>query len=69
MDMFQAAKRVPFMTADEVVKMQGQEGITFVDVREPPEWVETGILVGALPVRAVYRDWLPAHFVTHFIVY
>jgi rhodanese-related sulfurtransferase len=54
--MLQAAKRVPFMTADEVVKMQGQEGITFVDVREPPEWVETGIVVGALPVRAVYRD-------------
>eukprot|EP00040_Diaphanoeca_grandis_P005068 m.31236 g.31236 ORF g.31236 m.31236 type:complete len:215 (+) comp16421_c0_seq1:63-707(+) len=46
-----AAGRVPFIMAEDATKLHAEaDDVVFVDVREPPEWVQTGMVDGALPV-------------------
>lgn len=37
-----AASKVNFILPEDAVKVFHRERAVFVDVREPPEWVETG---------------------------
>ena len=46
-----AASRVDFILPEDAIHMYNRDdGTVFLDVREPPEWVETGLVKNALPV-------------------
>ena len=47
----QAAEEVPFIMPEDTAKLHETGGCTFIDVREPPEWAESGMVTDALPVR------------------
>eukprot|EP00041_Stephanoeca_diplocostata_P010742 m.171179 g.171179 ORF g.171179 m.171179 type:complete len:251 (-) comp18281_c0_seq2:105-857(-) len=47
-----AAERVPLVLPEDAIKMYGKtspEHVVFIDLREPPEWAETGLVRNAIP--------------------
>lgn len=58
------AAPVPRVTPDEAAQRVASGGAVLVDVREPDEWAQTGIVAGAKPLalsdlRGERRDWKP----------
>jgi len=46
----EALEGVPFVKPEDCPKLVEDTQTVFIDVREPPEWFETGIIKGALPM-------------------
>jgi rhodanese-related sulfurtransferase len=71
------AAEVPRLTPAEAAQRVATGAAVLVDVREPDEWAETGIVVGATPLalselRGERRDWKPflaAHRDRELILY
>ncbi len=62
MDKVKAAKAVvPEITAEEALKLHGQEGVVFIDVRDAPEIAKTGKVSGAWNVSRGVLEFKADH--------